>query len=133
MTPLGEITAIGGAVAPNGSYVIAETDTKAWLYPASGSPPTLLTTPEKDLVFAGWSTDSQPFFVKTAPDESKQILLGAFGKPPVPLGIIAVSDHAGLNRLTVPQVVGNASRFGYTAGYSRQLSTLVIASGITLR
>jgi len=134
MTPLASKTALGGAVLPNGSYVLAEGNEKAWLYPASGGEPAPITTaPIKDAAFAGWSIDSQPFFVRRGADQSRQLVLAPFGKPPVTLATIKPADRAGLQDVNIAQVVGTAGRFGYTAGYAREISTLVVASGIPVR
>jgi hypothetical protein len=119
---------------PNGSYVLAESNDKAWLYAASGGEPTpIAKTGLKDAAFAGWSTDSQPFFVSLGPNQSRELILKPFGKPAVTLATIKPSDRAGLQNFNVAEIVGNAERFGYAASYSRALSTLLVASGIPRR
>jgi Tol biopolymer transport system component len=133
MTPFSPGPAIGATVAPDGSYVVAETEEKAWLYPAGGGSPRLLEDQPDGTSFAGWSTDSQPFMVKTSPDQSREILLTPFGKPPITLGTFAPADRTGLTRVVIAQVVGDARRFGYAASHTHQLSTLLVGSGITLR
>ena len=127
------LQALGGTVAPDGSYIISESAAKTWRYPASGGAPTPVERPGGNLTFVGWSTRSDPFFVETAPDQSKRILYAPFGKPRVPLGTISVSDRAGLVSLWVAQVVGDAEHYGYLYAYTRDLSTLLVASRITLR
>ena len=133
MTQLGPQTAVGGTVAPDGSFVIAESQTKAWLFPASGGSSRPIETPEGGLTFAGWSVDSQPFFIRTTSDDVKHILYGAFNKPFSEIGTISVSDRAGLNSFVVSQVVGDSHRFGYVCVLGRELSSLLIASNIKTR
>jgi len=134
MTQLGPQTARGGAIAPNGSYVIAESNDVAWLYSSPDSPPKRLeNTQLKGAEFVGWSSESQPFFVKATPDGKRHIFSAPMGSQPQEIGVLTIGDLAGLTGVNVAQVVGSVHRFGYAYDLTRQLSTLLVGSGITLR
>ena len=133
MTPLGPARAVGGAVAPDGSYVVAESEEIIWRFPAGGGAPMRIPEIERDLEFVGWSNDSQPFLARNSPGGGKEIFYAPMGKPKQKLTEIAIADQAALNRFYVADVVGDARQFGYVYGFGRELSTLIVGSGIVVR
>ena len=133
MAPVGREAALGGSVGPDGSVIIGETEDQAWLYPVGGGPPKLLKGGQKGN-FAGWQSATSVFFVWNSPDEARHIdrvdLLTGIATP---VGTVSIPDTSGLVRFTLRSVIGDVGRYGYSYDYTRQLSTLVVASGITLR
>jgi hypothetical protein len=132
MSQVGSSVGIAGSIAPDGSIAVVESDTVVWRYPPNGGPPVRMEWP-KDWWFVGWSADSQLFYVHPTAVGELELMYLAAGRPPQHLTTIAVNDRAGLQSIWMAQAVGDPHAFGYLYAYIRNLSTIVVGSGIPVR
>lgn len=111
---------------------LLDTAQKAWLYPPDGRAPVSIRDRGGQPVAFG--ANASAFVVRPGPDralriEREDLLTGAH----TPVATISVPERTGLVRMYVSSVVGQPGRYGYAYGYMRQLSTLLVASGISAR
>jgi hypothetical protein len=132
--PMGPDAVMLGAVAPDDSLTIIDSEGKGWIYPADGRPRVsfkMSTGKDKPVVLGDKST---VFVAHDGPNRTVQIdRIELLTGSRMAVAIVSLPDGAGLRNFEVTSVIGEPGRYGYAYGYTRQLSTLVVASGVSVK
>jgi hypothetical protein len=132
--PVGPDALVLGAVAPDDSVLVVDTEGKGWIYPSGDRPRISFKVPaDKDNPVA-LGAHGFAFVTHEGPGRSVQIdRLEIQTLSRTPVATIPLPDGAGLRSFNVTSVIGEPGRYGYAYAYTRWLSTLVVASGVTLK
>jgi hypothetical protein len=123
-----------GGVAPDDSVLVVDTEGKGWIYPPGGRPRISFKVPSGKDNPVGLGANGTAFVTHDGPGRSVQIdRLEIPTLSRTPVATIPLPDAAGLRSFEVTSVIGEPGHYGYAYAYTRWLSTLVVASGVTLK
>jgi hypothetical protein len=132
--PVGPDALVYGAVAPDDSVLVVDTEGKGWIYPSGGQPRISFKVPAGKDNPVAFGAHGFVFVTHGGPGRSVQIdrvEIPALSRTPV--ATIPLPDGAGLRSFNVTSVIGEPGHYGYAYAYTRWLSTLVVASGVAIK
>jgi serine/threonine protein kinase len=130
--PIGPEAVLYATVGSDDWVMVTDGDGKGWLYPPDGGARIPMTVPDGEVIAPG--TGATWFLARPGSDRTIRLDRADLRRGTrAPVATVALPEGTGLADIIITSVVGENGRYGYVYCYTRQLSTLVVASGVITR